>query len=113
MPDLIQVMTTTDTREAAQQIAEQLVNARLAACVQIVGPIESTYWWEGRVERAEEWLCLVKTRATRFAEVEQVIRPLHPYDVPEIIALPAVDAGVPYLHWLHETVPERSTSSEL
>jgi periplasmic divalent cation tolerance protein len=104
MLDAIQVMTTTDTREAAQTLAGLLVQRRLAACVQIVGPITSTYWWEGRVEEAQEWLCLAKTRAERFGEVEQCIRDNHAYEVPEIIAVPATDISAPYLQWLQDTV---------
>jgi periplasmic divalent cation tolerance protein len=102
---VIQVMTTIDTREAAQTLARLLVQSRLAACVQVVGPITSTYRWEGRVEEAEEWLCLVKTRAERFAEVEQCIREHHAYDVPEIVAMPATDISAPFLQWLQDTVP--------
>jgi periplasmic divalent cation tolerance protein len=93
-------MTTTETREDAQRIADALVEARLAGCVQIVGPIASTYWWEGHIERAEEWLCMVKTREDRFGGIEEIIGALHPYDVPEILATPVVAGSVPYLTWL-------------
>jgi periplasmic divalent cation tolerance protein len=109
MPDLIQVVTTTDTKEAAQDLASLLVEARLAACVQTVGPITSTYWWDGRVQEAQEWLCLVKTRAERFAEVERAIQEHHSYDVPEIVALPAEAVSATYLQWLRDTVPPADT----
>ena len=105
MPDAIQVMTTTDSRDAAQALAALLVQGRLAACVQVIGPITSTYWWEGQVDEAEEWLCLAKTRSDRFVDVEQCIRAHHTYDVPEIIALPVSDISAPYLQWLREAVP--------
>jgi periplasmic divalent cation tolerance protein len=105
MPDVTQVMTTTDSREAAQTLAGLLVQNRLAACVQVIGPIASTYWWEGRVEEAEEWLCLAKTRSDRFDEIEQYIRAHHTYDVPEIIALPVSDVSGSYLQWVCEMVP--------
>jgi periplasmic divalent cation tolerance protein len=105
VPDAIQVMTTIDSREAAQTLAALLVQNRLAACVQVIGPITSTYWWEGQVEEAEEWLCLAKTRSDRFDEIEQCIRAHHTYDVPEIIALPVSAVSGPYLRWVCETIP--------
>lgn len=105
MADALQVSTTTDSEEAARALAALLVGERLAACVQVVGPIVSTYWWEGRVETAQEWLCLVKTRADRYPEVEEAIRRHHSYDVPEIIAVPAVEIDESYRQWLLETVP--------
>ena len=109
MQDALQVMTTTDTPEAARGLAALLVRRRLAACVQVVGPIASTYWWEGQVEEAQEWLCVAKTRSERFAEVEQCIREQHAYDVPEIIAVPVSNISAPYLQWLQDTVPAVST----
>ena len=109
MPDMLQVMTTMDTQEGAQQLAGLLVRRRLAACVQVIGPISSIYWWEGQVETAQEWLCLAKTRAERFAEVEQCIREHHAYDVPEIVAVPVSDVSAPYLQWLQDTVPTVSS----
>ncbi len=98
------VMTTTDSREEAEAIAERLVNDRLAACVQIAGPITSIYRWEGELERAEEWLLLAKTTAGRRLEVEAAITQLHSYEVPEVIAL-AIEAGSEaYLAWLRRNV---------
>lgn len=109
MQDMLQVMTTTDTQEVAQQLAGLLVRSRLAACVQVIGPISSTYWWEGQVETAQEWLCVAKTRAERFAEVERCIRAHHPYDVPEIVAVPVSDVSAPYLQWLQDMAPRVSS----
>lgn len=96
----IQVMTTVDSSEAAQEIAEGLVGARLAACVQVIGPMTSTYRWQGAVEVSTEWLCLIKSRAELYPELEAALRDLHPYDVPEILALPVVAGAAPYLDWL-------------
>ena len=96
----IQVVTTTARREEAQRIARELVEARLAACVQIVGPIASTYRWQGKVENDEEWQCWVKTRSELYAQVEEAIRRIHPYEVPEIIAVPVVAGSANYLAWL-------------
>ncbi|HEX6510028.1 MAG TPA: divalent-cation tolerance protein CutA [Chloroflexota bacterium] len=97
-------MTATESREDAQKIADSLVHARLAGCVQVIGPIVSTYWWEGHVQTAEEWLCLAKTREDRYTEIEEAITQMHPYDLPEILALPVVAGSVQYLTWLAGTL---------
>jgi periplasmic divalent cation tolerance protein len=100
MSAYIQVVTTTALREEAERIARELVEARLAACAQIVGPITSIYRWQGKVETDEEWQCWVKTRSTLFAGVEEAIRRIHPYEVPEILAVPIVAGSASYLAWL-------------
>ena len=104
MPEFIQVLTTVERREEAERIARSLVEKRLAACVQIVGPIASTYRWKGEVEAAEEWQCLVKTRRDFYHQVERGIRLLHSYEVPEIIATPIIAGSADYLEWLDENV---------
>ncbi|HUV38951.1 MAG TPA: divalent-cation tolerance protein CutA [Planctomycetota bacterium] len=104
MSDVIQVSTTTGTRDDAQRIADALVEKRLAACVQVVGPVTSTYRWQGNVERTTEWLCLIKTTAALYGEVESAIRELHPYEVPEIIAVPVAAGSRDYLEWLKGSV---------
>jgi periplasmic divalent cation tolerance protein len=101
--DYIQVLTTAPSREVADAIAGALVERRLAACVQVVGPVASTYRWEGAVEHAEEWLCLIKTMRTRFEAVASAIREQHPYEVPEIIATPIVDGDAAYVRWLADS----------
>jgi periplasmic divalent cation tolerance protein len=98
----LQVMTTTDKKEAAGAIAQVLVEKRLAGCVQVLGPITSTYRWEGEIETAEEWLCLAKTRAELYDQVEAAIRDVHPYDVPEILAVPVSQGNPAYLQWLED-----------
>ncbi|MDI6722731.1 MAG: divalent-cation tolerance protein CutA [Candidatus Aenigmarchaeota archaeon] len=100
MKSYIQISTTTETKEQAQKIAKYLVAQKLVACVQISGPIESTYRWKGKVETAQEWLCLIKTRASLFGKVEAVIKKLHPYETPEIIAVPIIKGSKEYLNWL-------------
>ncbi len=100
MDEYIMVLTTTDSKEVAEGIAERLVEKKLAACVQIIGPIKSVYRWKKKVEKAEEWLCFIKTRASLFSELERVIKQIHPYEVPEIIALPIVNGSSDYLDWL-------------
>jgi periplasmic divalent cation tolerance protein len=104
MDETIQVMTTTATKDDAQKIARGLVEGRLAACVQIVGPISSVYRWEGEIEEAEEYLCLVKTRRDAYPRVEAAIRETHPYDVPEILAMPVTAGSAAYLGWLDEQI---------
>jgi periplasmic divalent cation tolerance protein len=98
----LQVMTTTDKKEDAGAIARSLVEKRLAGCVQVLGPITSTYRWEGEIETAEEWLCIAKTRAELYDQVEVAIRGLHPYDVPEILAVPVSQGNPAYLQWLED-----------
>jgi periplasmic divalent cation tolerance protein len=110
MTDYLQIMTTIDSKDAAQAIAQALVEQHLAGCVQVIGPITSSYRWEGRIETDEEWLCLIKTAAGRYSEVEAVIRGLHSYDEPEILAVPVATGSAGYLQWLGEQVgiPEPS-----
>ena len=94
------VLTTTGSAEEAHSIAAALVERRLAACVQVLGPMTSTYRWEGAVETAEEWLCLAKTTGDRYLSVEQAILGLHSYDTPEILAVPVSAGSGAYLRWL-------------
>ena len=102
----VQVLTTIDSREAAEQVGRAVVEARAAACAQVVGPIHSIYWWDGKVETAQEWQILMKTTVDRYAEVERAIRQSHSYDAPEIIATPITDGGADYLSWVEkETRP--------
>jgi periplasmic divalent cation tolerance protein len=106
MAEYIEVHTTIDSREAAQKIAEILVSRRLAACVQVSGPITSTYWWQGKMEQAEEWLCTAKTRRELYDQLEQTIREVHSYDVPEILAVKVVAGNADYLNWLSQETKE-------
>ena len=99
------VLVTCGSAKEAKKIAEALVRGRLAACVNfLTSPVQSIYRWEGKVETAKEYLLLIKTSRTRFAELAHEIRRLHSYAVPEIIALPIVAGSKPYLKWLLESV---------
>ncbi|MHB1036204.1 MAG: divalent-cation tolerance protein CutA [Pirellulales bacterium] len=100
MTDCIQVVTTTQHKADAEKIAQTLVARRLAACIQVLGPITSTYWWQGKIETAEEWLCVAKSSRARWDDLEKAIRELHPYEVPEILAVPVVAGSAGYLEWL-------------
>ena len=103
------VLVTCPTRVVARRIASQLVKRRLAACVNVVPSIESLFWWEGKLERARETLLLIKTSIGRFEELERRIVALHPYDVPEVIALRIATGHRPYLHWIRSSVNPKST----
>ena len=100
----ITVMMTAGSREEAVRIAEMLVGARLAACVQILPEIESVYHWQGEVRRDPEVLLLAKTTQARFSLLEREVRALHSYETPEIVALPVTDVSAPYLEWLTAAV---------
>lgn len=100
MEEYVQIFTTTEKKEDAEKIARNLVEKRLAGCVQIVGPVRSNYWWKGNLETAEEWLCLIKSKGELYAQIEGAIKDLHPYEIPEIIALPIVAGSKDYLEWL-------------
>ncbi len=106
----IVVLITAGSREEALRLAEMLVGARLAACVQVLPEMESIYHWQGQVRREPEVLLLVKTTVAHFAELEREVRALHSYETPEIIALPITAASTPYLEWLTATVrPQTGT----
>jgi periplasmic divalent cation tolerance protein len=103
-PECWQVTTTLPDRTSADHIAAVLVEERLAACAQVAGPIESTYRWQGQVAHATEWYCHLKTSAARAAGLRDRLRALHPYDTPEIIAIPIVDGDPAYLRWVEASV---------
>jgi periplasmic divalent cation tolerance protein len=99
-----QTTTTTGSRVDARRIARALVDRRLAACVQVLGPVESTYRWQGKVVTAREWLCLIKTTRARCRQLAAAIADLHPYDTPEIVSLPIAAGSRRYLNWLAAAV---------
>lgn len=100
MSQFVQVLTTTASEQEAQRISEALVENRLAACVQLSGPIQSVYRWQGQVERAEEWQCVAKTSSELLSGVVETIKRLHSYDCPEIVSLPIQGGSPEYLDWL-------------
>jgi periplasmic divalent cation tolerance protein len=104
MADYLQVTTAAGSEEEAERISAALVERRLAACVQVIGPISSRYRWQGEIEREREWLCLAKTEASRYDEVEAAIRELHSYEEPEIVATPIVAGSPGYLAWLSDNL---------
>ena len=91
---------STTTKDEATTIAQRLVKERLAACVQIVGPILSTFRWKSKIVTEEEWLCFIKTDTNLYKKLERAIKEIHQYETPEIIALPITDGSKNYLEWL-------------
>lgn len=104
--DCIVVLVTVGSVAEGERIADAIVGERLAACVNIVGPVRSVYWWDQQVQHDEELLLIMKTRAALFAALEARVRALHSYTTPEVIAVPITSASQPYIEWLlRETHP--------
>ncbi len=104
MADKKIVITTTGTKDEAEEIAFALVERKLAACVNIVGPIQSVYRWKGEVESAAEFLLIIKTTAAAFSAVSDAIKELHSYELPECIEIAVEDGSDAYLRWIEESV---------
>jgi len=100
MTEFIQVITTVDDESKAKEIQNILVHKRAAACAQVFGPISSCFWWEGKVEKAKEWICVAKLRSEDYKIAENLIKENHPYDVPEIVAIPISSGNIDYLNWI-------------
>ncbi len=100
MKNYILIFTTSPTKALAQKIAKDLIKEKLAACVNISSPIESTYFWKGKICCEKEFLLLIKSKKSLFKKLEKRIRQLHTYEVPEIIALPILQGNEDYLTWI-------------
>src|SRR5271169_4538324 len=110
MSDKIVVLVTCASEKEAERIARAVVEARLAACGNVLrAPVRSIYRWKGKVESAKEFLLIIKSSRRRFAQLQKAIRRLHSYEVPEIIALPIAAGSRDYLAWLAESVAARTT----
>jgi periplasmic divalent cation tolerance protein len=94
------VMVTTPSKQEAEKIAEHLLKERLIACANIIGPVSSIFHWSGKMEKAEEYLILMKSRKDLFGKLSEAVKALHSYEVPEILAFPIVDGSQAYLDWL-------------
>jgi periplasmic divalent cation tolerance protein len=103
---VLTVLTTTDSPEKAEALARGAVEARVAACAQIAGPVTSVYRWKGGVETAAEWQVLLKTTEARYDALEAHLRAAHDYETPEIIATPVVRGDAAYLRWIEEETAE-------
>ncbi|MCR8573590.1 divalent-cation tolerance protein CutA [Streptomyces sp. Isolate_219] len=102
MADYLTVLTTTDDAAKAKDLASSAVEAKVAACAQIDGPITSVYRWEGAVQTDQEWRVLYKTTTERYPELEAHLKSVHDYDTPEIIAMPVTHGSDAYLAWVAE-----------
>lgn len=98
--EYVQAITTTDTETSASALARSAVEARLAACAQVIGPITSTYRWQGAIETAQEWQVVLKTTAASYPDLEAHLRAEHGYDVPEIVMVPIAAGNPAYLAWI-------------
>jgi periplasmic divalent cation tolerance protein len=94
------VLVTTSSREEAEKIAKTLLEERLVACANIIGPVHSLFWWHDKIDKAQEHLILMKTRKDLFNKLSERVKALHSYQVPEIIAMPIVKGFKPYMEWL-------------
>ncbi len=102
-----QVVTTTDTRDEAERLARGAVEARVAACAQVSGPVTSVFWWEGSVDTAQEWQIWFKTTTAAYGSLEHYLNQAHSYDVPEVLCLPVTAGNRAYLQWLDDETMAR------
>lgn len=105
MTNILVLMTTQNKREA-QKIAKKLLERRFVACANIYGPVESRFWWRKKIEKAEEFLILMKSHQKLFAKLAKAVKEMHSYEVPEIIAMPIVEGYQPYLEWLNTSLSD-------
>jgi periplasmic divalent cation tolerance protein len=103
MSEYIQIFVSFPSKSSAGKISKQLLKERLVACIQIF-PINSAFWWQGKIENAKEWLCIIKTKKRAYKKIEKLIKQLHSYSVPEIISFEVQDGNKDYLKWISEVV---------
>ncbi|MBP7652256.1 divalent-cation tolerance protein CutA [Candidatus Dependentiae bacterium] len=105
MTEYLKVITTIDSKEKAVDLCKKIVELRLVSCAQILGPIQSIYWWQDKVDNSEEYYCVFKTKSSLYPQLEDYIKKNHNYQVPEIIAVPIIFGSKEYLNWIsNETV---------
>jgi periplasmic divalent cation tolerance protein len=102
--EYIIVLITTASKKEAEKITQHLLDLKLIACGNIVGPVSSIFTWSGKAEKAEEYLTIMKTRKDLFNKLAVAVKTLHSYEVPEILALPVVDGAKTYLDWLESSL---------
>lgn len=98
------IFITASNKKEAKKIAQALVGRRLCACVNIIDKVESLFWWKGKIDSAKETLLIIKSRKDKLSKIMALVRSLHSYSVPEIIALPIIGGYGPYLRWIDESV---------
>ena len=97
-------ITTTPSKNEAEKIAKTLLEERLIACANIIGPVQSLFWWQGKIDEAQEHLILMKTRKDLFSKLSEKVKALHSYQIPEVIAVPIVEGFKPYMEWLESSL---------
>jgi len=107
------IFVTTSTEEEAHKIAELLLGKRKAACINIVPRVDSSFWWQGKLESARESLLIIKTKASLLPEIIDLVKSVHSYTVPEVIALPIIGGNQDYLKWLDDEVKEIGGKEEI
>ncbi len=98
------IVTTTSNKEEAVKIVRSLLKERLIACANILGPVSSLFWWQGKIEEENEFLVFMKSRKSLFERISKRVMEIHSYDVPEIILLPIIEGSPPYLDWLRDSL---------
>jgi len=106
---MLVVLTTVPSNEEAEELAEKLINSKLAACVQVLPQMKSFYLWKGEVQKDSEYLLLIKTLDAKFSQLKKFIKKNHSYDVPEIVALPADRVSESYLKWIEDYLERAQT----
>ncbi|HIE17738.1 MAG TPA: divalent-cation tolerance protein CutA [Dehalococcoidia bacterium] len=96
------ILVTTSTKDEARKIADLVLSQRKAACINVMTGVDSTFWWQGKLDSAQESVLIIKTKASLLAEIIDLVRVMHSYTVPEIIALPIVGGNEDYLRWIDE-----------
>ncbi len=109
MVEHLQVFITLPDKKGAERLSQKLLEKRLAACIQVIGPITSHYWWQEKITHSKEWLCIAKTTRHCYHELEKTVQEFHSYEVPEIIALPITAGYQPYFKWLQQELKPTRT----
>jgi periplasmic divalent cation tolerance protein len=109
MEDNIIIVSTTDSQALAEKIADKLLKQKLAACVNIIPNVQSRYWWQGKINSAEEFILLIKTAQHLFNEVALTIKQIHSYECPEIISIPIAAGSEDYLNWIKSSIKPRQS----
>jgi len=105
MMNILVLVTTADKREAEKTV-KKLLDRHLIACANIIGPVESHFWWQNKIEKAEELLVIMKSNQKLFADLSKAVKEMHSYEVPEILAVPIVEGYQPYLEWLNASLAD-------
>lgn len=100
MVEFIVIETTFPSKVESENICRQLLQVKLAACIQLTGPIESTYLWQGKIETSQEWRCSIKAKSSNLDEISELLHKLHPYDVPEFVVFDITQTSPKYAAWL-------------